>query len=41
MLVLNQARGGDQAAYGYGYGYGYGHESASEKKRDKKVASAS
>ncbi len=41
MLVLNQARGGDQAAYGYGYGYGYGHESASEKKRDKKVAAAS
>ncbi len=41
MLVLNQARGGDQAAYGYGYGYGYGQESSSEKKRDKKVAAAS
>lgn len=24
LLVLNQARGGDQDAYGYGYGYGYG-----------------
>ncbi|WP_372657326.1 XrtA-associated tyrosine autokinase [Hydrogenophaga sp.] len=22
LMVLNQARGGDQAAYGYGYGYG-------------------
>lgn len=41
MLVLNQARGGDQAAYGYGYGYGYGQESSSKKKRDKKEATAS
>lgn len=41
MLVLNQARGGDQAAYGYGYGYGYGQESSSKKKRDKKEAAAS
>lgn len=24
LVVLNQARGGDQDAYGYGYGYGYG-----------------
>jgi protein-tyrosine kinase len=41
MLVLNQARGGDQAAYGYGYGYGYGQESSSDKKRAKKEAAAS
>lgn len=41
MLVLNQARGGDQAAYGYGYGYGYGQESSSKSKRDKKSAAAS
>lgn len=41
MLVLNQARGGDQAAYGYGYGYGYGQESSSKKKRDKKEVAAS
>lgn len=25
LLVLNQARGGDQEAHGYGYGYGYGY----------------
>lgn len=28
LLVLNQARGGDQDAYGYGYGYGYGEGQA-------------
>jgi exopolysaccharide/PEP-CTERM locus tyrosine autokinase len=28
LLVLNQARGGDQEAYGYGYGYGYSHSPA-------------
>lgn len=37
MLVLNQARGGDQAAYGYGYGYGYGQESSADKKRVEKA----
>ena len=41
MMVLNQARGGDQAAYGYGYGYGYGQESSTKKKRDKKEVAAS
>lgn len=25
LMLLNQARGGDQDAYGYGYGYGYGY----------------
>jgi len=25
LLMLNQARGGDQDAYGYGYGYGFGY----------------
>ena len=31
MVVLNQARGGDQDAYGYGYGYGFGYgQSASQ-----------
>jgi protein-tyrosine kinase len=41
LLVLNQARGGDQAAYGYGYGYGYGQEvklKKSERKKEKTVA---
>jgi len=28
LLVLNQARGGDQDAFGYGYGYGYGYGAA-------------
>lgn len=36
LLVLNQARGGDQAAYGYGYGYGYGQEARSGKSTGKK-----
>ncbi|MBT9465165.1 XrtA-associated tyrosine autokinase [Hydrogenophaga sp.] len=31
LLMLNQARGGDQDAYGYGYGYGFGYgQSASQ-----------
>jgi protein-tyrosine kinase len=25
LLLLNQARGGGQDAYGYGYGYGYAY----------------
>ncbi|MBS3996050.1 MAG: XrtA-associated tyrosine autokinase [Hydrogenophaga sp.] len=28
LLLLNQARGGDQEAYGYGYGYGYAYPPA-------------
>lgn len=41
MLVLNQARGGDQAAYGYGYGYGYGQEDRARKPKGKKEKAVS
>ena len=41
LLVLNQARGGDQAAYGYGYGYGYGQEVSAGKSKGKKERAVS
>jgi hypothetical protein len=41
LLVLNQARGGDQAAYGYGYGYGYGQEARPAKSKGKKEKAVS
>ncbi len=40
LLMLNQARGGDQDAYGYGYGYGFGYgQSASQAAESNKNAS--
>lgn len=43
LLMLNQARGGDQDAYGYGYGYGFGYgQSASQAAESNvQVSSAS
>ncbi|MDP3168477.1 MAG: XrtA-associated tyrosine autokinase [Hydrogenophaga sp.] len=43
LLMLNQARGGDQDAYGYGYGYGFGYgqsvSQAAESNTNVSVAS--
>ncbi|KRB98973.1 protein tyrosine kinase [Hydrogenophaga sp. Root209] len=43
LLMLNQARGGDQDAYGYGYGYGFGYgqsvSQAAESNASVSVAS--
>ncbi len=40
LLMLNQARGGDQDAYGYGYGYGFGYgQSASQAAESNTNAS--
>ena len=36
LMLLNQARGGDQDAYGYGYGYGADVEKKSWKDRLRK-----
>ena len=41
LLMLNQARGGDQDAYGYGYGYGFGYgQSASQAAESNTSVSA-
>jgi len=41
LLMLNQARGGDQDAYGYGYGYGFGYgQSVSQAAESNTAVSA-
>jgi len=41
LLMLNQARGGDQDAYGYGYGYGFGYgQSVSQAAESNTTVSA-
>ncbi len=42
LLMLNQARGGDQDAYGYGYGYGFGYgQSVGQAAESNTTVSAS
>lgn len=41
LMVLNQARGGDQSSYGYGYGHGYGYDEDDQtpkKRREREQA---
>ena len=38
LLMLNQARGGDQDAYGYGYGYGFGYGQSASQAAESNAA---
>jgi len=40
LMLLNQARGGDQDAYGYGYGYGYGYTPKGQQAETGATAAA-